>query len=248
MAHGYRVTPFKKKSAQSKEPISSKYVYPIFRLILEGLVICMLFGLIGCSRKNKSAEEIANTYLQKAYKKDFVVEELTKKDAGPFKTKEYSGFAYEKENPRNRFKVWVDKDSEDVTDAYYSVLLLPKATEWIQSEADGIWNEAKVGLVFDVIRPNSNVIYKEDEYLEFLEDESVDCVIYLFVDSMDELTLEKYEKFDEAISKIQNGYVRIYVVSSDELSFIDTSEYYDQKPNITISLRASHSSMKEKFQ
>lgn len=221
----------------------------IFRFILEGLVICMLFGLIGCgSNKNKSVEEIAKAYLEKTYNTEFVVKELTKKDAGPFKTKEYSGFAYEKEKPENRFKVWVDKDSAEVIDAYYSVSVLPKATEWIQSEADGIWNEAKVGLVFDVIRPNSTAVYKEDEYLEFLESESVNCKIYLFVEPRDDLTLEKYEMFDKAINKIRNGYVHIFVVSGDELSSIDTADYYDQKPNIGISIGASTSLMKEKFQ
>lgn len=221
----------------------------IFRLILDGLVICMIFGLIGCgSNKNKSVEDIAKAYLEKTYNKEFIVKELTQKDAGPFKTKEYSGYAYEKEKPENRFKVWVNKDSAEVTDTYYSVVVLPKMTEWLQSEADAIWNKAKVGVVFDVIRPNSNIVYKEDEYLEFLENESVNCKIYLVADSKDDLTLEKYEMFDRAINRIRNGYVHIFVIDSDQLSSVDIADYYDQKPDISISIGASSSLMKEKFQ
>ena len=38
-----------------------------------------------------------------------------------------------------------------------------------------------VGVVLDVIRPTSNVEYRENEYIDFLENESVECDVYLFV-------------------------------------------------------------------
>ena len=221
----------------------------IYRLILEGLVIIMLFGLVGCgSNKNKSAEDIAEIYLKNTYNKEFVVEELTKKDTGPFKTKEYSGYAYETENPENRFKVWVNKDSAEVTDAYYSVTVLPKMTEWIRTEAESIWDDAQVGVVFDVIRPTAGSFYKSDDYLRFLENESVNTKIYLVVDSRDDLTVEKYKLFDHAIGMVRNGIVLIYVVDNGELSSVNIADFYDKKPDISISVGASSASMEEKFQ
>ena len=221
----------------------------IYRLVLEGLVIIMLFGLVGCgSNKNKSAEDIAEIYLKRTYNKEFVVEELTKKDAGPFKTKEYSGYAYEKDNPESRFKVWVNKDSAEVTDAYYSMTVLPKMIEWIQAEADSVWDNVKVGVVLDVIRPTSNLSYKEDEYLRFLETESLNVKIYLILSSRDDLTVEKYELFDNAISKVRNGVVHIYVMNNGELLSINVRDFYDKTPDISISVGAPSASMKEKFQ
>ncbi len=221
----------------------------IFHLILEGLVICMLFGLIGCgSNKNKSVEDIAKTYLESTYKKEFVVEELTKKDAGPFKTMEYSGFAYEKEKPENRFKVWVDKDHAEVTDAYYGVSILQNATEWIQSETRDIWEDATAGLLVDVIRPTSNASYKEDEYMSFFKDESVECEVYLLVHSKDDLSIEKYQQFDSAMKTILNGYVQIFIADDNELQSIDMVDYYGKKPDISIRIGAPVSVMKEKLQ
>ena len=221
----------------------------IYRFLLEGLVISMLFGLIGCgSNKNKSAEELAKTYLEKAYNKDFVVEKLTKKDAGPFKTKEYSGFAYEKEKPENRFKVWVDKDNVIVTDAYYGVSVISKATEWLQSEADDIWKGAKGGLELDIIRPTPSASYKGDEYISFFENESVECGVYLFVKSSDDITIDKFGQFDCAINKYLNGYVQIFIVDEKEMTSIDVVDYYGKNSDISIRIGAPTSVMKEKFQ
>lgn len=220
----------------------------IFRLMLEGLVICMLFGLIGCGRnKNKSVEEIAKTYLENTYKTEFVVEELTKKDAGPFKTKEYSGFAYEKENPENRFKVWVDKDSTEVVDAYYSVSVLPKATEWIKNEASDIWENVEVGLVLDVIRPDTEAFYKADEYVPFFENESVECEVYLFLESRDYLTIERYEKFDGVINELLNGYVQIFIIDKSTFKSKDIVDFYGKNPDICIRIGAPTSVIKEKL-
>lgn len=221
----------------------------IFRLILEGLVVLILFGLIGCgSNKNKSVEDIAEAYLEKTYDKEFVVEELTKKDAGSFKTKAYSGFAYENENPGNRFKVWVDKDNAMVTDAYYGVAVLSKATEWLQNEVTDIWKGAKVGLILDIIRPNSSASYKGDEYISFFENESVECEVYLFVESRDDLTIEKYERFNCAINKYLNGYVQIFIVDEKEMLAMDVVDYYEKNPDISIRIGVPTSVVKEKLQ
>lgn len=210
----------------------------------------MLFGLIGCgsNNKKKSAEDIAEIYLKKIYNKEFVVEELTRKDAGPFKTKEYSGFAYEKDNPENRFKVWVNKDSGEVTDAYYSMTVLPKMIEWIQAEADSVWDNAKVGVILDVLRPTLNVEYKENEYIDFLENESVECDVFLFVKSKDELTLEKYSQFDEAIKEKVSGYVQLYILDDCDLSSVDVVNYFGKTPNISIRIGAPNSLIEEKLQ
>lgn len=221
----------------------------IFRLILEGLVIIMLFGLVGCgSNKNKSAEDIAEIYLKKTYNKEFVVEELTKKDAGPFKTKSYSGFAYEKENPENCFKVWVDKDNAQVRDAYYGITVLPEIKRWIQSETNAVWKDVKVGVVLDVIRPTSNVEYRENEYIDFLENESVECDVYLFVKSKDGLTLEKYSQFDEAIKEKTSGYVQIFILEDCDISSINVVDYIGNTPDVSIRIGAPTSVIEEKLQ
>lgn len=220
----------------------------IYRLILEGLVILMLFGLVGCGNSNKSVEEMAESYLRNTYNKEFVVEDLTKKDAGPFKTKSYSGFAYEKSNPENRFKVWVDKDNAQVSDAYYGVTVLSKMKEWIQSEATTIWKEVNVGVLLDVLRPTSDATYKENEYIDFLENESVECEIYLFVKSRDDLTIDKYNQFDEAIRSVLNGYVQIFIVNDCDLSSIDVVDYIGKTPDSSIRIGAPTSVIEEKLQ
>lgn len=209
----------------------------------------MLFGLVGCgSNKNKSAEDIAEIYLKSTYNKEFVVEELAKKDAGPFKTKSYSGFAYEKDNPENRFKVWVDKDNAQVSDAYYGITVIPEMKKWIQSEATSVWKDVNVGVVLDVIRPTSNVEYRENEYIDFLENESVECDVYLFVKSKDELTIEKYSQFDEAIKEKASGYVQVYILDDCDLSSIDVVDYFGKTPDISIRIGAPTSVIEEKLQ
>lgn len=221
----------------------------IIRLILEGLVVIMLFGLVGCgSNKNKSAEDIAEIYLKNTYNKEFVVEELVKKDAGPFKTKSYSGFAYEKDNPENRFKVWVDKDNAQVSDAYYGTTVVPEMKKWIQSEATAVWKDVNVGVVLDVIRPTSNVEYRENEYIDFLENESVECDIYLFVKSKDELIVEKYSRFDEMLKEKASGYVQIYILEDCDISSIDVADYIGNTPDISIRIGAPTSVIEEKLQ
>lgn len=208
----------------------------------------MLFGLVGCGGNNKSVEELAESYLNKTYNKEFVVEDLTKKDAGPFKTKSYSGFAYEKSNPENRFKVWVDKDNEQVSDAYYGVTVLPEMKEWIQSEAVAIWKDVNVGIVLDVLRPTSNVVYRENEFIDFLENESVECDIYLFVKSKDELTIEKYSQFDEKIKEKTTGYVQIFILDDCDLSSVDVVDYIGKTPDVSIRIGAPTSVIEEKLQ
>lgn len=220
----------------------------IFRLILEGLVVIMLFGLVGCGSNNKSVEELAESYLNKNYDKEFVVEDLTKKDAGPFKTKSYSGFAYEKENPENRFKVWVDKDNAQVRDAYYGITVLPEIKRWIRSEATEIWKDVNVGVVLDVIRPTSVVEYKENEYIDFLENESVECDVYLLVKSKDELTIEKYSQFDETLKEKISGYVQIFILEDYDISSIDVVDYIGDTPDISIRIGAPTSVIEEKLQ
>lgn len=209
----------------------------------------MLFGLVGCgSNKNKSAEDIAEIYLKNTYNKEFVVEELVKKDAGPFKTKSYSGFAYEKDNPENRFKVWVDKDNAQVSDAYYGTTVVPEMKKWIQSEATAVWKDVNVGVVLDVIRPTSNVEYRENEYIDFLENESVECDIYLFVKSKDELIVEKYSRFDEMLKEKASGYVQIYILEDCDISSIDVADYIGNTPDISIRIGAPTSVIEEKLQ
>ena len=220
----------------------------IFRLILEGLVVIMLFGLVGCGSNNKSVEELAESYLNKNYDKEFVVEDLTKKDAGPFKTKSYSGFACEKENPENRFKVWVDKDNAQVRDAYYGITVLPEIKRWIRSEATAIWKDVNVGVVLDVIRPTSDVEYKENEYIDFLENESVECDVYLLVKSKDELTIEKYSQFDETLKEKISGYVQIFILEDYDISSIDVVDYIGDTPDISIRIGAPTSVIEEKLQ
>ena len=220
-----------------------------YRLILEGLVVLMLFGLVGCgSKKIESVEKLAESYLNKTYHKEFVVEELTKKDAGPFKTKSYSGFAFEKSNPENRFKIWVDKENAQVRDAYYSVIVLSAMKEWIRSEAYELSKDAKIGLVLDVLRPASNAIYRENEYLDFLKNESVECDVYLFVNSRDDLTMEKYSRFDEKIKEEMNGYVQIFIIADCDLASIDVADYYGRTPDISIRIGAPTSVIEEKLQ
>ena len=209
----------------------------------------MLFGLVGCgSNKNKSAEDIAEIYLKNTYNKEFVVEELVKKDAGPFKTKSYSGFAYEKDNPENRFKVWVDKDNAQVSDAYYGTTVVPEMKKWIQSEATAVWKDVNVGVVLDVIRPTSNVEYRENEYIDFLENESVECDIYLFVKSKDELIVETYSRFDEMLKEKASGYVQIYILEDCDISSIDVADYIGNTPDISIRIGAPTSVIEEKLQ
>ena len=191
---------------------------------------------------------MAESYFNKTYNKEFVVEDLTKKDAGPFKTKSYSGFAYEKSNPENRFKVWVDKDNEQVSDAYYGVTVLPEMKEWIQSEAVAIWKDVNVGIVLDVLRPTSNVVYRENEFIDFLENESVECDIYLFVKSKDELTIEKYSQFDEKIKEKTTGYVQIFILDDCDLSSVDVVDYIGKTPDVSIRIGAPTSVIEEKLQ
>ena len=213
--------------------------HTIIHLMLEGLAVLMLSGLIGCGGNGKeSAEDIAGIYLKKRYHKEFVVEELTRKDAGPFKTKEYSGYAYEKNNPENRFKVWVNKNNAQVSDAYYGVTVIPGIKQWIQSETSAVWENVNAGVVLDVLRPGSNAEYRENEYIDFLENESVECDVYLFIKSNNELTPERYIRFDKAIKEKISGYVRIYVVNDYDLSSVNIADYFHQEPDISIRIGA----------
>ncbi|KIR01537.1 hypothetical protein P261_00351 [Lachnospiraceae bacterium TWA4] len=119
----------------------------------------ILFGLLGCTSSNKNPESVAKSYLEKKYNKSFVINSLTRKNNGPFKTEYYSGFAYEKGKPLEQFIVWVHKDSYKVIDSYYSVELLPSINEWTQKEANKVWKNVKVVVTLNVFRPNQDASY-----------------------------------------------------------------------------------------
>lgn len=217
------------------------------RLVLIGMVSVMLFGLIGCgNRKQTTCEEIAQTYLKKKYHKEFVVEELSKKDAGPFRTEEYSGFAYEKDDPLMRFKVWVGSDKKTVSDAYYSVQLLPDIHDWLQSEADRIWAQAKTAVLLDVLRCNPNPSYASGDYRAFYKNESVESTVYLFICEND-LSVEQYIEFDAAIGEMTEGYVQVYCLNEEEFGVLQVNEHIHDTPDYSIRIGASKTVIENKI-
>lgn len=214
-------------------------------LVIVGLALAMLFGLFGCgNRKQKTYEEIAQAYLEKTYHKEFVVEELSKKGVGPFLTDEYSGFAYERDDPLKRFKVWVTNDKKTVNDTYYSVQLLPSIDEWIQEEADQVWGQTKAAVILDMLRYNPAASYEPDDYRSFFENESVECTVYLFI-CENSISLEQYSEFDAVMKETIIGSVQIYCTNEDEFAALDVSNYINATPNYSIRIGSSQSVIEE---
>lgn len=215
-------------------------------LCIGGLAVTMLFGLNGCgSGKKLSYEETVKTALEKKYNREFMVETLTKKDAGTFLTDEYSGFAYEADAPLRRFKVWISDNKKNITDTYYCVDVISSAGEWVQDEATKVWNPVRATVVFDALRCNPNARYNPDEYMRFLEEELVESIVYLFINEKD-VSADQYMQFDSSINKKMTGYVLIFCLS-DDLEAIDMSKYLHAEPDYSIRIGASRTVIDKKF-
>lgn len=208
----------------------------------------MFLSLTGCGKKTqRTCEEIAQSYLEKTYRKEFGVEELSKKESGPFLTKEYSGFAYEKEQPLNRFKIWVNKEKQTVEDTYYSIQLLPELNAWIQEQAVRVWGEARTAVVLEVFHYDEAGLEAGEDFRTFLQEESAELTIWLFLCDKT-LSAEKYMEFSAPIGELANGYVRIFCLDKTEYETLDINSYLKKMPDYSINLRASQKVTEEKLQ
>lgn len=204
-------------------------------------ILTFLFIIVmlsGCADK-RSNEKIVEDYLEKKYKKDFVVEKLNKHIPGGGIGVTYSGMAYEEGKPLERFHVhFGSKNSID--DAYDRVYLLPELNNWISEETSKIWN-CNAFVIMDVLRNNENK-YSREEFKEFLKNESVSSDIYLIIKT-DKISVEDYLKFDSVVKEYMDGYVKIFLYDNNK----ELSDYIDKEPNYAIYIGADEKNIREKF-
>lgn len=210
------------------------------------VVMGMLIGLFGCGKNTSTPEQIAERYLERKYEKTFIVSELTKKDAGSFQTPEYSGFAYEEGNPELQFKVWVSDDKKHVYDAYYSAQLLPAINSWLQERAEEQWDSVRVAAIPDVLRYHADADYASDDFMDFLSEESVVFQIYLILPE-EELTMETYRGFDEAIKKYFRGYNKLLFVSENQMETTLEDVIRSSDHEVSIMIGSSESVIADKL-
>lgn len=210
------------------------------------VVMGMLIGLFGCGKNTSTPEQIAERYLERKYEKTFIVSKLTKKDAGSFQTPEYSGFAYEEGNPELQFKVWVSDDKKHVYDAYYSAQLLPAINSWLQERAEEQWDSVRVAAIPDVLRYHADADYAPDDFMDFLSEESVVFQIYLILPE-EELTMETYRGFDEAIKKYFRGYNKLLFVSENQMETTLEDVIRSSDHEVSIMIGSSESVIADKL-
>ena len=193
---------------------------PRLRRAILGLVVCMFIGFFGCGGR-LTPKEAAAQHLDKKYGGSFTVRELTKKENGPFKTAAYSGFAYETGRPLERFTVWVSSDCKTVYDARYTVAMLPSVNKWVQSLADGLWQEAETAVVVDALSYSAQAEAGITDFETFYRQESANNTVLLAVNTDENLT-ENVISFLASLDGVMTGYVRIYLDDGNDLEALLT--------------------------
>ena len=212
-----------------------------YRWAVLGVVMMMLFGLFGCSSK-QTPQQAAQRYLERKYGTTFVVEELTKKGNGPFKTEDYSGHAYETGKPLESFSVWVSGDKKTVYDARYALQLRPSLESWVQEKAGQVWSGVKAAAILDVIRYNPEADYGPEEFERFLKEESAECIIYLVLES-GQLTAASYSEFDGLIKQSLFGSVLVFELSETEYHDTAVEDLLHAQPDVRIRIGADKETM-----
>lgn len=212
-----------------------------FRLLTLGLVVCMLFGLFGCSSPG-SPEAAAAQYLQKKYGSAFTVKALTRKDNGPFKTASYSGPAYEAGCPLERFTVWVSSDFGTVYDARYTLDLLPAINGWVQDRANEIWADAGTAVVVDALVYNSAAAYGTEDFKTFYSRESVNNTVLLALEDRDGAA-EQVIRFQDSLGELMTGYIRVYITDSRDMAAL-----FAETPDAEIMIGSPEKVIREKLE
>ena len=61
-------------------------------------IVSIMLSLFGCRNSKMTPEEKVKRYLEKKYKSNFTVQDMTRKPNGAVSTTYYSGYAYEGDN------------------------------------------------------------------------------------------------------------------------------------------------------
>ena len=231
-----------------------------FRISDFGWKKCAVFaaaGIIGmsmmaCSFGYDTPEEAAQAQLEQKYQKKFGIGELTiKSGGGPFADDQYTGFAYECNEPGLLFDIWVSRDLKKVYDSYYCVEIMPYIDTWMQKQADKIWNKCKIRDQVDLLDYHEDTEYSAGDIDSFFEEESVENTIYLFLpEDINTDTLAKdVSEFLQSVNKAGNGVLKVYLLPSTELEELDVYQIPEKtESKWTVSLGASQEFIATEFQ
>ena len=208
-------------------------------IILSLYIFILIIGVCGCMKRNTntnvnyadSAVSFAKDELKKRYSLDFEIEDLSKRENGPFKTKEYIGYAYIPGDSAEKFTIWVNMDERTVIDSYYCLSINEFAIDWLNLCANSIWQNSQLSFWSLMVREPSNSLsnYTESNLQKYFTDELSSNKIYLTIPEYSENESEKIQHFISEISNVSNGV--LYIKYED----------YPDKEQIALSLAANAS-------
>lgn len=216
---------------------------PLVRLVMLGLVMSMIFGLIGCgsSGSRPTPEAAARQYLESQYGGSYELGPLTKKEDGPFMSDYYSGYAHETGRPLDRFTVWVSIDRTRVEDARYTVAMRPAINGWVQQQADGVWTDATAEVVVTALT-NTGGPYGPEDFRTFYAQETVNNTVVLALSDSTGL-VENVMRFQDALGDMMSGYIFIYITDSRDMEAL-----FAETPDAKIMIGSPESVIREKLE